>query len=490
MPAPVHQQHVAVVVGRAAGPGRRGSRPRRPRTRPPACRRSGIASPGRPGSIRESAWFPSLAVDERPEQVEPDQVGMAARCRRSGADAPRPAAWAATLKSADRQQEVGRGLVGVEPHGRLERARSPRPSRRRSARGRSGSGPARWRGAAAGPRLLAALAGGVAGPGQAVGAAEVIGRGRLGPELGRPVEDLQARRRARPPGRGQRAGRNSPRRPGSSRVGESAGSGLGQGPVLVGRPRIPGVDRQGRRADVAEPRAAARRARARTPPRASWAWSAAGGSPGTAAARRPVALLRLLAACAVLEPPVRRRSSAMPRPASGRSASRGSVLVCRGSPRKLRQLALRLASHRARSALPGARRSSRLPSRQQLDGVPAQLASAATPARARRTPRRRSGRGSRDAQAEQGGGGRPAPGPLDPALQSGVRRARIGSPSRNRSRSSARARGRGVALGGSLSRHFRQIVSRSRGDPGHEPRRGHRLVVDDLAERLHRASRP
>ena len=68
----------------------------------------------------------------------------------------------------------------------------------------------------------------------------------------------------------------------------------------------------------------------------------------------------------------------------------------------------------------------------------------------------------------------------------GVGRARIGRPARYRSRSSASAVAEGYLRRTSLFRHFRQIVSRSRGTSGATPQGADRLLLDDVADRLRR----
>ena len=68
-------------------------------------------------------------------------------------------------------------------------------------------------------------------------------------------------------------------------------------------------------------------------------------------------------------------------------------------------------------------------------------------------------------------------------------RAWIGFPSRNRRSSSARVAAEAYRRPGSFSRHFRQIVSRSRGTDGIEPPRRHRLLADHLDHRVHRRRR-
>ena len=70
-----------------------------------------------------------------------------------------------------------------------------------------------------------------------------------------------------------------------------------------------------------------------------------------------------------------------------------------------------------------------------------------------------------------------------------IGRARIGRPSRNRCNSSASSRAEPYRRRGSFSRHFKQIVSRSRSTAGFKPPRRHRLVTDNLDHGVHRRGR-
>ena len=166
----------------AGGPGRCGSRRAAASKAAAACCRSDARSSGRPGSTRASAWFPSSPWTQGAQQVEPTRSGwrrmQAFRLSRAS---PQPPGLDVVV--ADGQQELGGGLVGVEPHRRLERADRLAPSTLRQPLAadqevvqRGGGGPP------GGQLFLALLTRDVAGPGQAIGAAEVVGRGRLGPE--------------------------------------------------------------------------------------------------------------------------------------------------------------------------------------------------------------------------------------------------------------------------------------------------------------------
>ena len=76
-------------------------------------------------------------------------------------------------------------------------------------------------------------------------------------------------------------------------------------------------------------------------------------------------------------------------------------------------------------------------------------------------------------------GGRMPPGPLSRASNGPTRRTLIGTPSRKRRRSWASSNAEGYRRAGSFSRHFRQIVSRSRAQAGLSAG-GYRLLASDL----------
>ena len=179
--------------------------------------------------------------------------------------------------AADAGVEAGSGLVRAAWAGRCSR-RWPAGAGPRSGRGRAAPPSPSDAMASSHCRFAEALAadqevvqrgdGGLAGrpapprasgrrhrrPGQAVGAAEVVRRGRLGSQLSPPDRGSSVPRPVRRPARGSAAGRSSRRRPGASRRRDrTSGSGRGQGPVVVGRLRIPGVDRQGLAGRVPEP---------------------------------------------------------------------------------------------------------------------------------------------------------------------------------------------------------------------------------------------
>ena len=108
------------------------------------------------------------------------------------------------------------------------------------------------------------------------------------------------------------------------------------------------------------------------------------------------------------------------------------------------------------------------------------LGPAGLDAQPRRRDRRDDGDGH-DEQARPRPAGRRPPGcagtSARPAPRRPTGRAWIGSPARKRRRSSASAARPSVALAPAPSRrHFRQIVSRSRGTPRLQPRRRHRLA--------------
>ena len=86
-----------------------------------------------------------------------------------------------------------------------------------------------------------------------------------------------------------------------------------------------------------------------------------------------------------------------------------------------------------------------------------------------------------DRHRGQGGQGRLAADPFGGRSQAGTGRAEIGRPSSQFCRSAARSSAVPYRLPGSFSRHFRQIVSRSRGIAGRTTRgRGGSPSVDEL----------